>query len=111
MRLLECSRITGVFARTTCRSKTNGHLFQFIKSNHDESFRPNYFRPACILLEDFAEKHSTILDELGVDYKLGLNDLEARIATLCGTTRRELGANLIVALKNHRSIWSILKKV
>ena len=37
---------------------------------------------ATILLEDFAEKHGTILDELGIDYKLGLSDLEARIATL-----------------------------
>ena len=36
----------------------------------------------AILLEDFAEKHGAILDELGIDYKLGLSDLEARIATL-----------------------------
>ena len=49
----------------------------------------------AILLEDFAEKHATILDELGMDYKLGLSDLEARIATLQGTTRRELEASLI----------------
>ena len=58
-----------------------------------------------ILLEDFAEKHSTILDKLGVDYKLGLNDLEARIATLRGTTRRELEANLIVALKKPTTLY------
>ena len=38
----------------------------------------------AILLEDFVEKHCTTLDELGVDFKLGLSDLEARIATLRG---------------------------
>ena len=47
-----------------------------------------------IFLEDFAEKHGVVLNELGVDYQLGLSDLEARIATLPELTRNELEASL-----------------
>jgi isocitrate dehydrogenase len=61
----------------------------------------------AILLEDFTEKHGTILDELGVDYKLGLNDLEARIATLRGTTRRELEANLIRCFEKNPPLYMV----
>ena len=61
----------------------------------------------AILLEDFAEKHGAILDELGVDYKLGLNDLEARIATLRGTTRRELEANLIRCFEKNPPLYMV----
>ena len=61
----------------------------------------------AILLEDFAEKHGTILDDLGVDYKLGLSDLEARIATLCGTTRRELEANLIACFEKNPPLYMV----
>ena len=50
----------------------------------------------AIFLEDFAEKHGAVLDELGVNYRLGLSDLEALIATLPEATRTSrLEASLI----------------
>ena len=48
----------------------------------------------AIFLEDFVEKHGTKLDEMGMDCKLGLSDLEARIATLQEVTRNELETSL-----------------
>ena len=35
-----------------------------------------------VLLEDFVAKHDDVLRELGMDYNLGLSDLEERIAAL-----------------------------
>ena len=61
----------------------------------------------AILLEDFAEKHGAILDDLGIDYKLGLSDLEARIATLRGTTRRELEADLIACFEKNPPLYMV----
>ena len=61
----------------------------------------------AILLEDFAEKHGAILDDLGIDYKLGLSDLEARIATLRGKTRRELEANLIACFAKNPPLYMV----
>ena len=61
----------------------------------------------AILLEDFAEKHGTILDELGIDYKLGLSDLEARIATLSAVERSELNADLINCFVENPSLYMV----
>jgi isocitrate dehydrogenase len=61
----------------------------------------------AILLEDFVEKHGTILDELGIDYNLGLSDLEARIATLQGTTRSELEASLIACFAKNPPLYMV----
>ena len=46
------------------------------------------------LLEDFVVKHDDVLRELGMDYNLGLSDLEARIAKLPAAKRAELEADL-----------------
>jgi isocitrate dehydrogenase len=61
----------------------------------------------AILLDDFAEKHGAILDDLGIDYKLGLSDLEARIATLRGAKRRELEADLIACFEKNPPLYMV----
>ena len=72
------------------KAKQMGILFSVhLKATMMKVSDPIIFGHAvAIFLEDFVEKHGTILEKLGMDYKLGLSDLEARIATLCGTTRR-----------------------
>ncbi len=61
----------------------------------------------AILLEDFVEKHGTILDELGMDYKLGLSDLEARIATLPEATRSEVEASLAACFAENPPLYMV----
>jgi len=61
----------------------------------------------AILVEDFAEKHGTTLNDLGVDYNLGLSDLEARIATLPKDIRNELEASLIACFTKNPPLYMV----
>ncbi len=61
----------------------------------------------AILLENFAAKHGAILDELGMDYNLGLSDLEARIATLPVTKRSELEADLADCFVENPALYMV----
>ena len=61
----------------------------------------------AVLLEDFAEKHGKLLDELGIDYKLGLTDLEARVATLPEATRSEVEASLIACIEKNPPLFMV----
>ncbi len=90
-------------------AKQMGVLFSLhLKATMMKVSDPIIFGEAvAILLEDFAEEHGTILNELGLDYKLGLGDLEARIATLKGTTREELDASLKACLRKNPPLYMV----
>ncbi len=90
-------------------AKQMGVLFSLhLKATMMKVSDPIIFGEAvAILLEDFAEEHGTILNELGMDYKLGLSDLEARIATLKRTTRDELEASLMACLRKNPPLYMV----
>jgi isocitrate dehydrogenase len=60
-----------------------------------------------VLLEDFVAKHDDVLRELGMDYNLGLSDLEARIAALPAAKRAELEADLAACFAANPPLYMV----
>ena len=60
-----------------------------------------------VLLEDFVAKHDDVLRELGMDYNLGLSDLEARIASLPAAKRAELEADLAACFAANPPLYMV----
>ena len=60
-----------------------------------------------VLLEDFVAKQDDVLRELGMNYNLGLSDLEARIASLQAAKRAELEADLAACFAAHPPFYMV----
>jgi isocitrate dehydrogenase len=60
-----------------------------------------------VLLEDFVAKHDDVLRELGMDYNLGLSDLEARIAALPAPKRAELETDLAACFTANPPLYMV----
>ncbi len=104
------ARALRVFLREQlAEAKQMGTLFSVhLKATMMKVSDPIIFGHAvAILLEDFARDNGAILDELGIDYQLGLSDLEARIATLPAATRSELEGGLITCFAKNPPLYMV----
>ncbi len=90
-------------------AKKMGILFSVhLKSTMMKVSDPIIFGHAvAILLENFVAKHRSILEGLGMDYNLGLSDLEARIATLRVAERSVLEADLAMCFAENPPLYMV----
>ena len=60
-----------------------------------------------VLLQDFIAKHQSILDSIGFNPNLGLNDLEQRLAGLPADQRAELESDLAASLADQPRLYMV----
>lgn len=90
-------------------AKKKGVLFSVhLKATMMKVSDPIIFGQAvAVLLEDFVAKHGDVLRDLGMDYNLGLSDLEARIATLGDDKRAALEADLAACFEANPPLYMV----
>ena len=90
-------------------AKDTGVLFSVhLKATMMKVSDPIIFGQAvAVLLEDFIGTHALILNELGVNYNLGLSDLYARIDTLPKVKRDELLSDLAACFAKNPPLYMV----
>ena len=106
---MSMSKLNAFLRSELADAKELGVLFSVhLKATMMKVSDPIIFGKAVsVLLEEFVARHEATLNELGMDYNLGLSDLEARIANLPAAKRSELEADFTACFAKHPSLYMV----